>query len=591
MTEQLDTEAANSTEETTPDTPTSTASSPRLWPAVLLVVLMWGAMIGSKIFFKGTMVEFMGGMMSPMVCGVLLALWWLFASRVSWKERGIGLVLILGLFTVAKLFSDKTVADGLQFFYLPWVLTVIVGSMLLVFIGWPKRRWISVFATAAYVVWVMTLRLNGLSGSFQADTDWRWEPTREEVFLTTVSHDASAAPAEALQLPEELSATDWPEFRGPLRDSRVTGVRFSTNWEEKPPREVWRREVGPGWGSFTVIGDTIFTQEQRGEQEAVTAYNAKTGEPIWVNEVKSRFTETIGGPGPRATPTYHEGKLYSQGAAGKLLCIDAATGKTIWERDLMEDTPAKTPIWGFSASPLVVGDLVLTYSGAGEGKSVVAYNREYGEIAWTAGNGNHSYSSPHLATLDGVPQVLMVSNAGLLSLAPEDGKELWFHDWEMPTGANRVVQPLLLGNDVLLGTFLGMGTQRISVSQEENAWSTEAKWTSKQMKPYFNDFVQHDGYLYGFDNEIFACINLEDGKREWKRGRYGHGQVLLVEDMGMLLVLGEEGQLVLLEANPDKLVEIAEIQAVEGKTWNHPVISGNLLFVRNGNEAVCYELN
>ena len=337
--------------------------------------------------------------------------------------------------------------------------------------------------------------------------------------------------------------------------------------------------------------DTIFTQEQRGDQEAVTAYHAQTGEPVWVNKVTSRFSETVGGPGPRATPTYHQGKLYTQGAGGKIQCIDASTGKSLWVRDLTEDTPAKPPQWGFSASPLVVDDLVISYAGAGEGKSVIAYFRENGEIAWTAGNGTHSYSSPQLSTLNGVSQVLMLSNVGLLALSPESGSQLWQHEWDMGPQMNRVVQPLVLGNDVLLGTFMGLGTRRISVTYESDAWNTTEQWTSRHMKPYFNDFVEHQGYLYGFDNEIFACINLKDGKREWKRGRYGHGQVLLIKDMNTLLVLGEKGELVLLEANPKKLVEIAKIQALDGKTWNHPVIAGNLLFVRNGTEAVCYELS
>ena len=372
---------------------------------------------------------------------------------------------------------------------------------------------------------------------------------------------------------------------------RSAGVIFPTDWKASPPRELWRREVGPGWGSFTVVGDTLFTQEQRGEQEVVTAYHAKTGDLVWMNEVDSRFDEAVGGPGPRATPTYHEGKLYVQGAGGKIQSIDASTGSSIWVRDLTVDTPAKAPVWGFSASPLVVGDLVITYAGAGDGKSVVAYRREDGEIAWMAGNGTHSYSSPQLSTFDGVPQILMLSNFGLLALSPEDGNQLWQHEWDLGEEANRVLQPLVLDNDVLIGTFLGMGTRRITVTHESDVWDTTEQWTSRHMKPYFNDFVEHDGYLYGFDNEIFACINLKDGKKEWKRGRYGHGQVLLVKDMNALLILGEQGELVLLGANPEKHTTLGSIQALDGKTWNHPVIAGNLLFVRNGAEAACYELS
>ena len=536
------------------------------------------------------MFQFMSGFMAPMVCAALLALWWLLASRVSWRERWIGLALIAGLSVAARFLSHESMFMSLVMFTLPWAATVIVGLLLLKFISWPKRRWLPVAATALLAGWAMLLRLDGLSGSFEPELSFRWEPTREEVFLSKVADPSQAASVQTLQLPEELSATDWPEFRGVARDGRVGGVTFPTDWEAAPPRERWRREVGPGWSSFTVVGDTIFTQEQRGDQEVVTAYHAQTGEPIWLNEVASRFSETVGGPGPRATPTYHQGKLYTQGAGGKIQCIDAVTGEAVWVRDLTVDTQAKTPVWGFSASPLVVDNLVITFGGAGKGKSVVAYRRDDGELVWTAGKGTHSYSSPQRATFDGVRQILMLSNFGLVALSPEDGTQLWEHDWDLGPQPNRVVQPLVLGNDVLIGTFLGLGTRRVSVTHENDQWETTEKWTSRSMKPYFNDYVEHDGFLYGFDNEIFACIDLENGKKKWKRGRYGHGQVLLVQDMNKLLILGEKGELVLLEANPKRHVKIAEIQALEGKTWNHPVVAGNLLFVRNGTEAACYEL-
>lgn len=563
----------------------------RLWPAVLIVVAMWAATKGTELLAPGTMLQFMSGFFAPQVATVLLLLWWLFGSRVSWRQRWIGAALIVGLIVAGFLLSDESMFMSLLMFTIPWLATAIVGLLLLKFVPWTKRRWLPVAATVVMVAIAMTLRLDGLSGSFEPELSWRWDPTREEVFLTQ-SQDASVdAVEQTLQLPAELTATDWPEFRGPARDGSVAGVTFPIDWEASPPRELWRREVGPGWGSFTVVGDTIFTQEQRGEQEVVTAYHAKTGELVWMNEVESRFTEVVGGPGPRATPTYHEGKLYTQGAGGKIQCLDAATGEAIWVRDLTVDTPAKPPQWGFSASPLVVDNLVITYAGAGDGQSIVAYKCEDGEIAWMGGKGTHSYSSPQLATFDGVPQVLMISNYGLISFSPTDGKPLWEHEWDLGAQPNRVVQPLVLGDDVLIGTFLGLGTRRITVTHEDDQWDTTEQWTSRHMKPYFNDYVEHEGYLYGFDNEIFACVDLETGKKKWKRGRYGHGQVLLVKDLDALLVLGEQGELVLLGANPKKHTELAKLQALDGKTWNHPVIAGNLLFVRNGVEAVCYELS
>lgn len=570
---------------------TQPADAPRLWPAAAIVAAMWGVIKGGQWFAPGTMIQFMSGFFAPLVASALFALWWLLASRISWRQRWIGLALIVGLSFAATMLSHESMLFSLLMFAVPWTLTIIAGLLLLKFVSWPKRRWLPVATTAIIAGVAMMLRMDGLSGSFEPELSLRWEPTREEAFLSAVNQSSGSKLKQFLLLPEALSATDWPEFRGSARDGRVRGVTFPTDWETSPPRELWRREVGPGWSSFTVIGETIFTQEQRGEQEVVAAYRAQTGDPIWLNEVASRFSETVGGPGPRATPTYHEGKLYTQGADGKIQCIDASNGEAIWVRDLTVDTPAKPPAWGFSSSPLVVGNVVITYAGAGKGKSVVAYRRADGEIAWTAGKGTHSYSSPQLSTFDGVPQVLMLSNFGLLAFSPEDGSQLWQHEWDLGPQPNRVIQPLVVDNDVLIGTFLGLGTRRITVTHEDNTWNTTEQWTSRHMKPYFNDFVEHQGYLYGFDNEIFACINLEDGKKQWKRGRYGHGQVLLVEDMNTLLILGEKGELVLLEANPNKHVELTKLQALDAKTWNHPVIAGNLLFLRNGVEAVCYELN
>lgn len=567
-------------------------NSLRLWPAVAIVATMWAAIKGSAWLAPDTMIQFMTGFISPQAGLLLMVLWLLLASRLAWRERLIGLAICGGLIGATVMFAEPKMLFALLMQFVPWMLVAIVASLLLgAAIPWTKRRWLPVAVIAVTAAIGLSLRFDGADGSFNTELAPRWSPTQEEVFLSKQQSTPLEAPETMLQLPLEPSATDWPEFRGPARDSRLAGITFPTDWKVSPPQEIWRREVGPGWSSFTVIGELIFTQEQRGTQEVVAAYQAETGEPVWVNEVESRFDEAIGGPGPRATPTYHEGKLYAQGAGGKIQCLDAATGESIWVRDLTVDTPAKPPVWGFSSSPLVVDDLVITYAGAGEGKSVVAYRCEDGEIAWMGGVGTHSYSSPQLANFDGVPQVLMISNYGLLSFSPQDGTELWQHEWDLGPQPNRVVQPMVLGDDVLIGTFLGMGTRRVAVTHESDAWTTTEKWTSKKMKPYFNDYVEHDGYLYGFDGKIFACINLEDGKLAWKRGRYGHGQVLLLADMGALLILGEAGQLVLLEANPDKHTELAEIQALDGKTWNHPVIAGNRLFVRNGVEAACYELN
>jgi outer membrane protein assembly factor BamB len=174
-------------------------------------------------------------------------------------------------------------------------------------------------------------------------------------------------------------------------------------------------------------------------------------------------------------------------------------------------------------------------------------------------------------------------------IEPSDGSVLGEHEWLFPD--YRVVQPLVVdAASVLIGTPMGTGTQRVDVRWDGEGFETEERWNTIGMSPYFNDYVVHDGFLYGIDKNIFACVDLRDGERKWKRGRYGNGQVLLLPSGGQLLVTTEKGELVLLRATPDEHVELARHRVFDGRTWNHPVLIGNRLYVRNGEEAVCLEM-
>ncbi len=220
---------------------------------------------------------------------------------------------------------------------------------------------------------------------------------------------------------------------------------------------------------------------------------------------------------------------------------------------------------------------------------MLAYDVETGHLRWTSPTGDHSYSSPQLSTVNGKQCVLMLTNTGITFVDPADGKLLGKHDWDY--FGYRVVQPLVLdGSSVLLGGGLEAGTQRIEVRWDGEQFATETSWMSSRMRPDFNDSVAHDGYLYGFDNNIFACVDIATGERMWKRGRYGNGQVLLLPVADQLLVISETGELVLLRATPKKLVELARYQVLDGRTWNHPVLVGDRLYVRNSKEAACFEV-
>jgi outer membrane protein assembly factor BamB len=346
--------------------------------------------------------------------------------------------------------------------------------------------------------------------------------------------------------------------------------------------ELWRRPIGPGWSSFAVRGDLVYTQEQRGEDEVVTCYRATTGEPVWRHRDGARFWESNAGAGPRATPTLRDGRVYTFGATGILNVLDADTGAVVWSRDAAADTGAAVPMWGFASSPLVLDEIVVVATAG----TLVAYDRSSGEVRWQGPDGGDGYSSPHLATLDGVPQVLLLGGSGVTSVAPDDGTLLWQHPWS----GFPIVQPALtVGGDLLIGTQEGVG--RVAVARGSEGWTVGERWISTALKPYYNDFVVHGGHAFGFDGRILACIDLENGERQWKGGRYGYGQLVLLADQDLLLVLSEKGELALVAATPDGFSEIARRPAIEGKTWNHPVLVGGVLLARNGEEMVAFRVS
>jgi outer membrane protein assembly factor BamB len=574
---------------------TSAVRRLRLWPAVVIIALQWLVVTIVSWLAPATMAQFMTMFLAPLVGVGLLAVWWLFFSRLRWVDRVLGLLVFAGAGAVAFAYFHYSLGMfGLFLYALPtvataWVVWLFVTAML----PWPVRRLglVAVFVLA----WGFfdLLRFDGANGRLAGDLSFRWTPTAEDKFNAEVAAGKLGAIRgvdAATAKPLSLQPGDWIGFRGPNRDGRLTGVKIAADWNQHPPKQIWRHRVGPGWGSFAVVGSHVFTQEQWGDDEVVVCYDAATGEIIWAHKDTARFTEVVAGPGPRATPTFHEGKLYTQGAAGKLNCLNAATGSVLWARDIVADSGGKVPDWGFAASPLIVQGVVTVFAGGPEGKSVMAYNATNGDIAWYAGEGQLSYCSLHPTHIGGVEQLVISTDKGLMAFHPTRGDVLWVHPWELDKMA-RVVQPTILDEaDVLLGTGFGFGTRRVHVEKDGDSWAAKEVWTTRAIAPYFNDLVVHGGHLYGFHGDFLTCVRLSDGKSKWKERGYGNGQVLFLADQDLLLVLSEEGEVALVEANADEHKELCRFKALEGKTWNHPVIAHGMLFVRNGAEAACYQL-
>jgi outer membrane protein assembly factor BamB len=610
----------------------------RLWPGVVAAALLCLSWLVIPAFVPDLAIV---GVLGGVAFGLVIVSWWLLFSRAPWSERlGALALMVVGVAASSRLVHES-VAGGMMGMMLGMYSVPVLGLALVSWAALSRRssaglRRASMVATILGACGSMTLvRTNGIDGDAVSDFEWRWTPTAEQQLLArndeplpltpAPATTATAAPLDthpprgsnAIAAPAPTSpaaaaekapalvdrvtsepgiaraeapapiAVEWPGFRGPRRDGAARGVRIGTDWGQTPPVELWRRAVGPGWSSFAVAGDLFYTQEQRGEDEVVSCYRLSTGEPVWRHRDAVRFWESNGGAGPRGTPTVHAGRVYTFGATGILNALDARTGALLWSRNVATDTGVAVPDWGFASSPVAVDDVVVV---AASGQ-LVGYGRGAGERRWSGPAGGAGYSSPHLVTIDGVPQVLLLRGSRTISVAPADGTMLWEHTGELGVS---IVQPALAPEgDVLIATGDGMGgggIRRVSVARADTGWRVEERWTSRGLKPYFNDLVVHRGHAFGFDGSILASVDLRDGARTWKGGRYGHGQMILLPDQDLLLVLSEDGEIALVSAAPDRFTEIARVSALHSKTWNHPVLVGETLLVRNGEEMAAFRL-
>jgi len=590
---------------TTAETSASRPRKPlRLWPGVVAVVLQWLAWVVFPAVFPSMAIY---GVLFGFFAALVIVVWWLFFSRAPWLDR-VGAIVAMPLAVVAaRPIAHASVANGMM------IILLAIPVVSLALVGWAVVtgrlsngvRRVSLVATMILACATLTLiRTDGITGDARSILHWRWTPTAEQRLLAQTRDETvplasppSPAPAPspaAATTPEKTPAPPvpekpaiWPGFRGPNRDDVIRGVQIETDWSKSPPVEMWRRKVGPGWSSFAVRGGLVYTQEQRGDDEDVSCYNLASGKLVWRHRDAARFWEPGSGAGPRGTPTVIDGRVYTLGATGIVNALDANTGAVVWSRNAQSDTGATRPEWGFSSSPLVVNDVVIV---AASGR-LVAYDVPTGTPRWFAQTGGGSYSSPHLMTIGGVAQVVMLSGGGVTSVTPANGTPLWKHTL---AGVN-ILQPaqtsdgdvLIAAGDIVGGT----GTRRLAVARGSGGWTVQERWSSTALKPFFNDFVVHEGHAYGFDGSILACIDLQDGARKWKGGRYGHGQLLLLPDQDLMLVLSEEGELALVKATPDQFTEVARFPAaLEGKTWNHPVVVRDMLLVRNDHEMAAFRL-
>ena len=499
-------------------------------------------------------------------------------KQPRWKLLAIMLAVPILLWVVsAKTGVLDSGFDGILAFLL-LILLVLMFLIWLIAAGRVSLKGKAI-GLAAILLFNVLFRYDGLSGGFFPHFVFRWS-VKPATDMPTLAGKMESA-GEALPAP---GPSDYPRFLGAEMTNWVPGDQLAADWFENPPKELWRKQIGEGWASFSVYGDYAFTMEQRGEKEVLVCYELGTGDAVWAHAEDVRFEEGMGGDGPRTTPTVADGRVFALGATGILNCHDLRSGEKLWGKNVLEEAGHKVPMWAKSSSPLVADGKVIVTLGE-QAKGVAAYDVATGELVWRGGDDGASYSSPVLATIGGQEQIVAILKRSVRGLSLADGSELWSFPIGNPQG--NCASPRIVGDRVVTSAGYGYGSHLIEVTKNADGFEAEGLWRSKDLKAKFADFVVRGEYIYGLSEKDLVCITLEDGLPEWEGKQYGYGQMLGVGEH--LIIQSEKGKVYVVEASPDGEEIVSEFRALGSKTWNHPVLAGRILLVRNDREAIAFE--
>ena len=388
----------------------------------------------------------------------------------------------------------------------------------------------------------------------------------------------------------------WPQWRGPRRDGISTETALNLNWQVREPARLWQAPLGTGFSSIAVRDGRAYTLAADGNSEFVVCLDGAEGDTIWkVPTGAAAYRDAQGGDGPRCTPTLDGDRVYALGATGKLLCLDVQSGAVIWSRDVLEEFGAENLHWGVSASPLIDGNRLFVGVGA-KGASIVALDKQTGEVIWQALDDAAGYAAPiriDVAGPDGlmVPEIVFFCGKSLVGVSPEDGAEHWRHEF-ITTSDMNIATPIYDPATRILFVSAARDTGRCEAYRLTARGETvepELVYTNKEMRNHYNSCVLVDGYLYGFDNSLLKCMKLETGEVMWQDRSVGKGSLIAAN--GHLLVLGEKGDLALVETTPAGYQEKGRIKALESdRAWSPPALAEGRLYVRDLKNMACIDL-
>jgi outer membrane protein assembly factor BamB len=562
----------------------------RLWPAWWIVIAQVIALILTVTPSIRNLPRFIFMMVGPLATGLAFTIWLLFASRLRWREKLALVIAGIVIPLAASQISDFD--DALR--TTMWIYGVPLAELMItlalsIWSQAPRRCLLAIMLLGLGWSSFSLVRNEGFDGDYYAEFRWRWSPRHEDT-LPELTPQSGGIPETSENADAPVNDLIWSQYRGPEGNGASDEEIAPLDWSKNPPKELWRISIGPGWGSFAYNNQKLFTQEQRGEKEHVTCYSAADGRPIWTHADETRFNEVVSGAGPRSTPSVANGHVYALGGTGLLTCLNELDGTVVWQKNLVTDFGAPIPMWGFSSSPLILDDKLIIFAGGPGTNGLLALECATGSTLWGFPSNDMNYTTARPMTLCGQSIVVFCDGKGTHAIDPKDGSAIWTFKPELWKGP-AMVDPQQIGPESLLvGLGDGVGTARLEISKTDERWTVTEAWSSTKLRPSFNDSVVFDNGVYGFNQAIFSCIDAKTGERKWQGGRYGFGQAVLLKKAGQILVAAENGDLVLLQATPEKLTELSRLPMLNDKTWNHPIVAGKRLFLRNGKTAVCLQL-